>query len=78
MVIYKQTKYEYRKMKGYEVRYQASEYPSTQKIPVKPRQLAVTDNLKTVLPAPVAYPGIYLGGGGVQQIQLRTDGRENG
>jgi hypothetical protein len=26
----------------------------------------------------VAYPGILLGGGGVQQIQLRTDGRENG
>ena len=27
--------------------------------------------------APVAYPGIFFGGG-VQQIQLRTGGRENG
>jgi hypothetical protein len=35
---------------------------------------------------PVAYPGIFSGGGGVtpgifsrgQQIQLRTEGRENG
>ena len=28
----------------------------------------------------VAYPGIFFGGGGgkVQQIQLRTEGRENG
>jgi len=25
----------------------------------------------------VAYPGIFLGGGGVQQIQLRTEDREN-
>jgi hypothetical protein len=25
----------------------------------------------------VAYPGIFSGGGGVQQIQLRTEGREN-
>jgi hypothetical protein len=28
-------------------------------------------------PYPVAYPGILFGGG-VQQIQLRTEGRENG
>jgi len=27
---------------------------------------------------PVAYPGILLERGGVQQIQLRTEGRENG
>jgi len=27
---------------------------------------------------PVAYPGILFGGGGVQQIQLRTEDRENG
>jgi hypothetical protein len=26
----------------------------------------------------VAYPGILLGGGGVQQTRLRTEGRENG
>jgi hypothetical protein len=26
----------------------------------------------------VAYPAIFSGGGGVQQIQLRTEGRENG
>jgi len=26
----------------------------------------------------VAYPGILFGGGGVQQIQLRTGDRENG
>jgi len=26
----------------------------------------------------VAYPGILFGGGGVQQIQLRTEDRENG
>jgi hypothetical protein len=26
----------------------------------------------------VAYPGILFGGGGFQQIQLRTEGRENG
>jgi len=26
---------------------------------------------------PVAYPGILFGGGGVQQIQLRTEEREN-
>jgi hypothetical protein len=26
----------------------------------------------------VAYPGILFAGGGVQQIQLRTEGRENG
>jgi hypothetical protein len=26
----------------------------------------------------VAYPGFFSGGGGVQQIQLRTEGRENG
>jgi hypothetical protein len=26
----------------------------------------------------VAYPGILLDGGGVQQIQLRTESRENG
>jgi hypothetical protein len=25
----------------------------------------------------VAYPEIFFGGGGVQQIQLRTEGREN-
>jgi hypothetical protein len=30
------------------------------------------------LPTPVAYPGILFVGGGVQQIQLRTWGRENG
>ena len=36
--------------------------------------------LATVIPyRTVAYPGILLvGGGGVQQIQLRTEGRENG
>jgi hypothetical protein len=28
--------------------------------------------------SPVAYPGILFGGGGVQQIQLRTEDRENG
>jgi len=27
---------------------------------------------------PVAYPGILFGGGGVQQIQLRTEDSENG
>ena len=27
---------------------------------------------------PVAYPEILFGGGGVQQIQLRTEDRENG
>ena len=27
---------------------------------------------------PVAYPGIFFGGWGVQQIQLRTEERENG
>jgi len=26
----------------------------------------------------MAYPGILFGGGGVQQIHLRTEGRENG
>ena len=26
----------------------------------------------------VAYPGIFFRGGGVQQIQLRTEDRENG
>jgi hypothetical protein len=52
MWLYKQSKFEYRKLKGYEVRYQGTESPSTQKIPVKPHQLAVTDNLKIVLPAP--------------------------
>jgi len=26
----------------------------------------------------VAYPGIFFGGGGVQQIQLRTEDREDG
>ena len=26
----------------------------------------------------VAYPGILFGGGGVQQIQLRKEDRENG
>jgi hypothetical protein len=26
----------------------------------------------------VAYPGIFFGGGGVQQIELRTEDRENG
>jgi hypothetical protein len=26
----------------------------------------------------MAYAEIFLGGGGVQQIQLRTEGRENG
>jgi len=26
----------------------------------------------------VAYPGIFFGGGGFQQIQLRTEDRENG
>jgi hypothetical protein len=26
----------------------------------------------------VAYPGILFGGGGVQQIELRTEDRENG
>jgi len=26
----------------------------------------------------VAYPGILFGGRGIQQIQLRTEGRENG
>jgi hypothetical protein len=26
----------------------------------------------------VAYPGFFFWGGGVQQIQLRTEGRENG
>jgi hypothetical protein len=26
----------------------------------------------------VAYPGIFFGGGGVQQIQLRTEDREQG
>jgi hypothetical protein len=34
-----------------------------------------------ILPSqPVAYPGIFFegGGGGVQQIKLRTEGRENG
>jgi len=31
-----------------------------------------------VLLVPVAYPGILFGGGGVQQIQLRTEDRENG
>jgi hypothetical protein len=39
--------------------------------------------IKTVeifaLPKAVAYPGILFGrGGGVQQIQLRTEDRENG
>ena len=29
-------------------------------------------------PWPVAYPRILFGGGGVQQIQLRTEDRENG
>jgi len=27
---------------------------------------------------PVAYPGILFGGGGVQQIQMRTEDRQNG
>jgi hypothetical protein len=27
---------------------------------------------------PVAYPGILFGEGGVQQIHVRTEGRENG
>jgi len=27
---------------------------------------------------PVAYPGIFCGGEGVQQIQLRTEDREDG
>ena len=35
------------------------------------------DELVTCLEA-VAYPGILFGGGGVQQIQLRTEDRENG
>ena len=26
----------------------------------------------------VAYPGIFSGGGGIQQIQLRTEERQNG
>ena len=26
----------------------------------------------------MAYPGIFFGGGGFQQIQLRTEDRENG
>jgi hypothetical protein len=26
----------------------------------------------------VAYPGFFFSGGGVQQIQLRTEGRQNG
>ena len=30
-----------------------------------------------VLTDAVAYPGILFGGGGVQQIQLRTEDREN-
>jgi len=29
-------------------------------------------------PLPVAYPGILFAGGGVQQIQLRTEDREKG
>ena len=29
-------------------------------------------------PLSVAYPGIFFGGGGVQQIQLRTEDREDG
>ena len=28
--------------------------------------------------AAVVFPGIFVGGGGVQQIQLRTEDRENG
>ena len=28
--------------------------------------------------ASVAYPGILFGGGGVEQIELRTEDRENG
>jgi hypothetical protein len=31
-----------------------------------------------ILLTTVAYPGLVLGEGGVQQIQLRTEGRENG
>jgi len=34
--------------------------------------------LTCILLQSVAYPGIFFGGGGVQQIQLRTDERENG
>jgi hypothetical protein len=34
-------------------------------------------SLKIYLAA-VAYPGILFGGGGVQQIQLRTEDRQNG
>jgi hypothetical protein len=33
---------------------------------------------RVVLRIAVAYPGIFPGGGGVQQIQLRTEGKENG
>jgi hypothetical protein len=32
----------------------------------------------SVGPMTVAYPGIFFLGGGVQQIQLRTEGKENG
>jgi hypothetical protein len=37
-------------------------------------------NVSNCLPVsvPVAYPGIFSRGGGVQPIQLRTQGRENG
>ena len=35
-------------------------------------------NLNWISSQPVAYPGILFGGWGVQQIQLRTEDRENG
>jgi hypothetical protein len=56
----------------------------------KGRTYKTSDNYREVLSLPkaVAYPGIFFGaggfrqeffrGGGVQQIQLRTEGRENG
>jgi hypothetical protein len=43
---------------------------------------AVLKLIKTIsvdiLSQPVAYPGIFFEGWGGQQIQLRTEGRENG
>jgi hypothetical protein len=41
--------------------------------------LLTTDTPADLCPPPVAYPGIlFEGKGGVKQIQLRTDSRENG
>ena len=45
---------------------------------MKPSKEQKIGNFLFFVPSSVVYPGILFGWGGVQQIQLRTEDRENG